>query len=97
MSNNCSTKQEQNDNKIYLLFKTRGERRVTKGDKRRRPSKTILKKRAEVRRLTSFERLSQFSRLSDNSRKQAMKLIRVWQNEGLMNRRQFIGACKLCD
>jgi len=40
-------------------FKTRGERRATKGDKRGRPSTTIgreRKKRAEVRRLTSFER-----------------------------------------
>jgi len=35
----CSIKQEQNDNKIYLVFKTRGERRATKGDTRRRPIK----------------------------------------------------------
>jgi len=41
-------------------FKTRGERRATKGDKRGRPSTTMgreYKKRAEVRRFkTSFER-----------------------------------------
>jgi len=40
-------------------FKTRGERRVTKGDKRKRPSTTMWrewKKKVEVRRLTSFER-----------------------------------------
>jgi len=29
----CSTKQEQNNEKICLQFKTRGERRATKGDK----------------------------------------------------------------
>jgi len=40
-------------------FKTKGERRATKGDKRGRPSTTMgreWKKRVEVRRLTSFER-----------------------------------------
>jgi len=37
----CSTNQKQKDNKIYLQFKTRGERRATKGDKRRRPSTTM--------------------------------------------------------
>jgi len=44
---------------IYGYFKTRGERRATKGDKRGRPSTTMRrdrKKRAEVRRLTRFER-----------------------------------------
>jgi len=47
---------------------------------KRRPSTTMSresKKRAGVRRLTSFERLSQYSRLSYNSRKQAMEYIRV--------------------
>jgi len=40
-------------------FKTRGKRRATKGDKRGRLSTTMWrewKKRAEVRKLTSFER-----------------------------------------
>jgi len=40
-------------------FKTRGERRATKGDQKRRPNTTMWgewKERAEVRRLTSFER-----------------------------------------
>jgi len=37
----CSMKHEQNDRKIYLLFKTSGERRATKGDKRGRPSTTM--------------------------------------------------------
>jgi len=44
---------------LLAIFKTRGERRATKGDKKRRPSRTIMKglqKKAEVRRLTSFER-----------------------------------------
>jgi len=40
------------------IFKTRGERRATKGDKRRRPSTKCEgnEKRAEVRRLISFDR-----------------------------------------
>jgi len=45
--------------RYICYFKTRGERRATKGDKRGRPSTTMWrerKKRAEVRRLTSFER-----------------------------------------
>jgi len=37
----CSIKQEQNDRKIYLLFKKRGKSRATKGDKRGRPSTTM--------------------------------------------------------
>jgi len=38
----CSIKQEQNNRKIYLLFRTRGKRRATKGDKRGRPSTTMM-------------------------------------------------------
>jgi len=44
---------------IERSIKTRSERRATNGDKRGRPSTTIRmerKKRAKVRRLTSFER-----------------------------------------
>jgi len=35
-----STKQEEKDRKSVCTFKTRGERKATKGNKRRRPSRT---------------------------------------------------------
>jgi len=36
---NCPTKEEQNDNNIYVCnLKTRGERKATKGVKSRRPN-----------------------------------------------------------
>jgi len=45
------------NNTVYSSTETIGERRATKGDKRRRPMmKGTKDKRAEVRRLTSFER-----------------------------------------
>jgi len=45
--------------RYICYFKTRGERRATKGDKRGRPSTTMWrerKKRAELKRLTSFDK-----------------------------------------
>jgi len=38
----CSAKQKQKDRKICLQFKTRGERKATKGDKRRRLSRIVM-------------------------------------------------------
>jgi len=51
-----SIKQEQNERKISVCnFKTRGERRATEGDKRRKPSIKGMKEESGGKKVDSFE------------------------------------------